>query len=44
MRELESHLRHIDDTIAHCQAVAAGDSERAASLHRRLACHLRGAS
>jgi DNA-binding transcriptional MerR regulator len=37
IRELESHLRYIDDKVAYWQAVGAGDTVRAEELLRRLA-------
>jgi DNA-binding transcriptional MerR regulator len=41
LRELQAHVRYIDDKIAYWQAVAAGDAGQAEALLQRMACHLR---
>ena len=41
IRELEAHLRYLDDKIAYWQAVGTGDTARAEEIVRRMTCHLR---
>jgi DNA-binding transcriptional MerR regulator len=41
VRDLESHLRYLEDKIAYWKAVEIGDTEQMAEIVRRISCHLR---
>ena len=41
VRELESHLRYLEDKMAYWRAVEAGDAEQVSECMRRITCHLR---